>query len=286
MNIKEILTAQISGISPKLLFYIAYLHNRGKLPNLNPPQNLSEILIRKVLDRELDSIAFLADKYAVRDYVKGRGLDDILPRLIGVWDNACDVDFNSLPEKFALKMNFGAGMNIICPDKSKIQEEEVKEQLEKWLESGKSGYAEYHYDLIPRKIICEEWIDDGSGCFPTDYKFMCINGKVHCVLVCHGRGSDEASFFPYDVVTWKPLQEYYKVKLHDTVPAPNNIKQMVEIAERLSEGMDFVRVDLYSNGTSVWFGEMTLTPSGCILHRWTDYAIEQMGGIYKKQSIE
>ena len=55
---------------------------------------------------------------------------------------------------------------------------------------------------------------------------------------------------------------------------------MISTAERLADGIDLVRVDLYSNGSRIWFGEMTLTPAGCIFHRWTQKALDDMGDIY------
>lgn len=41
---------------------------------------------------------------------------------------------------------------------------------------------------------------------------------------------------------------------------PQNWNRMVEIARKLSEGFDYVRVDLYSLGNKILFGEMTFTP--------------------------
>jgi hypothetical protein len=37
---------------------------------------------------------------------------------------------------------------------------------------------------------------------------------------------------------------------------------MLEIAEALSRGFDFVRVDLYNFDGQIYFGEMTCTPAG------------------------
>ena len=37
---------------------------------------------------------------------------------------------------------------------------------------------------------------------------------------------------------------------------------MLDIARRLSEGMNFVRVDLYIHNHQVYFGEITLHPGG------------------------
>ena len=43
-----------------------------------------------------------ADKYLVRDYVKGVGLGKILIPLVGAWDRADDIPFDDLPDQFVL----------------------------------------------------------------------------------------------------------------------------------------------------------------------------------------
>ena len=72
-----------------------------------------------------------------------------------------------------------------------------------------------------------------------------------------------------------------KQKKSELVSKPANLTQMLECAKKLASGIDMVRVDLYSNGNKIWFGEMTLTPDGCIFRRWTQKAINEMGEYYR-----
>lgn len=267
----------------RLAFLISYVHNRHRLPHFNNPKDLSEIWIKRVLDGEINKIYYLADKYAVRDYVKNKGLESILTQELGVYENAADIDFGSLPNQFALKANFGAGRNLICTDKSKLDIETARKQIDVWLKPSIYSFSERHYNLIPKKIVCEAFINDGSGGFPVDYKFMCINGKAHCILACSGREKEHADYLPYSI-NWKPKYDYYRnyPSNINILKEPSNLKDMIEVAEKLAKDIDLVRVDLYSNGKQIWFGEMTLTPSGCIFHRWSDKAIVEMGKIYRK----
>ena len=283
MNIKDSLLRFFGRCSKngKMAFVLPYIHHRHKFPNLKNPKDLSEIWIKRVLDGKVNELSWLADKYAVRKYVQDKGLSDILSPLIAVYDSPQDIDFSELPNRFALKANFGAGYNIICKDKAKLNLQEVKKQVETWFEPKHYSESEQHYNLIPKRIVCEEFIDDGTDDFPVDYKFMCIRGKVHCVLCVSGREEGHGVFFPYNT-KWEPLYDYFPKryvpkKLH---PRPANLPDMITVAERLAEGIDLVRVDLYSNGSRIWFGELTLTPSGCIFHRWTQKAIDEMGEIY------
>ena len=55
----------------------------------------------------------MVDKYEVKDYVsKIIGNDFVIPTL-GVYDKFDDIDFNVLPDKFALKVNHGWKMNLL-----------------------------------------------------------------------------------------------------------------------------------------------------------------------------
>lgn len=268
----------------KLSFVVSYLHNRCRLPNLKHPKDLSEIWIKRVLDGKVNELWYLADKYEVRKYVTEKGLEKILTPLIAVYESADEIDFDVLPERFALKANFGAGRNIICTDKSKLNKEECREKVRAWLKPGQYSVAERHYNLIPKKFVCEEFIDDGTGGFPVDYKFMCIHGKVHCILGVNGREEGHGSYLPY-TPDWHPIREYFRGDSTATelLPRPANLKKMISVVETLAGDIDLVRVDLYSNGSRIWFGEMTLTPSGCIFHRWTQRALNEMGKIYRKE---
>lgn len=266
----------------KMSFVVSYLHNRHRLPKLNHPTDLSEIWIKRVLDGKVNELWYLADKYEVRKYVTEKGLDNILTPLIAVYESADEIDFDVLPDRFALKANFGAGRNIICTDKTKLNKENCREKVRAWLNPRQYSVAERHYNLIPKKFICEEFIDDGTGGFPVDYKFMCIHGKVHCILGVSGREQGHGSYMPY-TTDWQPIQEYYRGNSTATelLPKPENLEEMIRVAEQLAEGIGLVRVDLYSNGSRIWFGEITLTPGGCIFHRWTQKALDEMGKLYR-----
>lgn len=273
------------GNNGTIAMVACYIHNRKRIPNFKHPRDISEIWIKSVLDGAVKKNYFLADKYAVRTFIENKGMQDLLTPLLGVYSNADEIDFSSLPSRFALKMNFGCGMNLICKDKTKFDFENAKILLTKWMGTQLSG-LEQHYNQIERKIICEAYIDDGSGFFPTDYKFMCLGGKVFCVLACSERDGEHSNYLPYSL-DWQPLMHYWKnVDYSHVIQKPNNLDKMIEIAKKLAENIDLVRVDLYSNGEKIWFGEMTLTPSGCVFHRWTDKAIIDMADFYKKNKTQ
>lgn len=90
------------------------------------------------------------DKYTVRDYVEKCGLGESLVKLYGVYDSIDDVNFDELPEKFALKMNNGSGCNILCRDKSELDVKAIKKQFRREF---KRNYY-YTYCEWATKISC------------------------------------------------------------------------------------------------------------------------------------
>lgn len=280
--LNKIISRIISKVSPRMHFCLAYYHHRHRWPNLKAPKDLSELWIKRLLDGEINQYYKLADKYLVREYVKECGCEEILTGLIGCYSKGEELDFDILPQKFALKANWGAGMNLICTDKSKYAEKEIRNQIDLWLSGPKYAFSERHYNLITRRIVCEEFIDDGTEGFPIDYKFICLKGEIKAILVCNDRESGHADYIPYNI-NWKPLYDYCIAKHDDSelVKKPKNLSKMIECAKKLASGIDMVRVDLYSNGNRIWFGEMTLTPDGCIFRRWTQKAIDEMGIYYR-----
>lgn len=224
--------------------------------------------------------AYLADKYAVRDYVKQKGLDNLLTKLYGVWDDPDEIDFDSLPQGFAMKCNHGCDMNIICPYKSYLDIDETKAKLRKWLDQKyEFRYEQQYYHIKPR-IICEELIPyNADGTFPADYKIHCANGRPVFIQACFERSDEDEGRRVIYSLDWKDLHyvkkdEYYS---EEGLPRPKHLKEMLEYAAILSSGLKYARVDFYDSDDRVIFGEITLTPFGGWLTYFTQEALNVMG---------
>ena len=96
-----------------------------------------------------------------------------------------------------------------------------------------------------------------------DYKFYCINGTPVYVIVYTDRvpNSHDMKRTIYDM-DWQLHQEFlgrYAVA-GPSLPKPKCFEKMKEMAERLSYGFPFVRIDFYDINDKPVFGEMTFTP--------------------------
>ena len=103
--------AALSYVSPRWNTKLLFLRKFGRLPELKHPQTLNEKLLKQKLEHfGTDPVVRrCADKYRVRDYVDGCGCGGTLNRLLAVYDRPEDIDWDALPERFAVKWNFGCG---------------------------------------------------------------------------------------------------------------------------------------------------------------------------------
>lgn len=236
----------------------------GSELNLSNPRTFSERLQwLKLFDRN-PLYTQLVDKYAVREYVKEAIGEEYLIPLLGVYDHPDDIDFNSLPDQFVLKCNHNSGLGMcICKDKNKLDIEKVKNELNKGL---KQDYyltcREWPYKDVPRKIICEKFMQDSKQSDLIDYKIMCFNGEPKYTYVCSDRFTDDGlkiTFFDND---WNVVNIRRKNKKTDTsIKKPVKFDDMLVIARKLSKGIPFSRIDLYEINGRVYFGEITFFPA-------------------------
>lgn len=82
----------------------------------------------------------------------------------------------------------------------------------------------------------------------TDYKFYCYNGVADCVMVCLERNTGDTKFYFFDK-EWNRKRYNKRRRLapeNFTLPNPKHIDEMSKIAEKLSKGYPYVRIDLYA----------------------------------------
>ena len=211
---------------------------------------------------KMDLVSKCAGRVGVRDYLKDNGLEDLLIKTYGVYDKFDDIDFDKLPNQFAMKCAHGCAMNYICFDKSKIDINALRKQFNKWLKTnyGKKT-VELHYSKIKPQIIIEELMLE-EGKLPTEYKIHVYNGKAKNMYVVTSRGIDIRYNNYY--IDWTPFdgsQFNGWQKTDYPLKKPSNWSKMVEVAELLASPFPFVRVDLYNINGKIYFSEMTFTPA-------------------------
>lgn len=223
-----------------------------------------------------------ADKYRVREYLEQKGCGDILNELYGVYDNALEIDFEKLPNKFALKCNHGSGMNVVCEDKKTLNIPATVTKLNEWLAFQFGRGVEWQYKSIDRKIIVEKYLEGKSGIM-MEYQVFCFNGKPVMILVRNDLRCSSAdqhietfavSYTPdWERVYYRKDEEQYQIALSK----PHNYEKILNYAIRLSADFPQVRVDFYELDDVLIFGEMTFSSHGNILDNYKQEVLDMLG---------
>lgn len=227
--------------------------------NLDNPQTFAEKIQWMKLYEHDERLVVCADKYAVREIIKNKIGEEYLIPMPYVWDSGEQIDFSVLPEKFVLKPNNSSGRVIICKDKSKFNEQSFRKTIKKWEKENLTRMTgEWVYEKIPFKIVCEEYLADGI----VDYKMYFADGEFICTQIITGR-QEKSKQFGYFDDKWELLdiRRYNHKRFDVDIKKPENYEEMLSIAQKLSQGFKFIRVDLYYVNNKVYFGELSFYPN-------------------------
>jgi|GEM_PF-6426286 len=102
---------QPSQLEKEKTFLKKQFLKRMKTPlNLENPQTINEKIQWLKLYNRHPIHTLCADKYRVREFVKDRVGENYLIPLLGVYNCADEIDFDKLPNQFALKANHGSAI--------------------------------------------------------------------------------------------------------------------------------------------------------------------------------
>ena len=254
---------KIDDVNYIRLFF--YYNNMKYEIDLENPQTFNEKLQWLKLHDRKPEYTKMVDKYAAKEWVANViGEKYVIPTL-GVYDSFDEIDFEKLPEQFVLKCTHDSGSTIICHDKSTFDFDAAKEKLNKHLSINYYYVGrEYPYKDVKPRIIAEKYMINGiDNRELIDYKFMCFDGKVKSIFTCTERFSEAGLKVTFFDNNWNrmPFERHYPASTN-YIEKPNSFNEMIELAERLSSGIPFVRVDFYEVNNQPYFGEMTFYPGG------------------------
>ncbi|MCJ7657240.1 MAG: hypothetical protein MUO55_05620, partial [Candidatus Atribacteria bacterium] len=232
--------------------------------NLKNPKSYNEKIVWKKINDRNPLLPITADKYKVRSYIKKvlgeEKVKEILIPLLYVTDQPETIPFERLPSAFIVKPNHASGL-IIIVENGHFNKKEIIKTCRRWL---KTTYGleklEWAYQPIKRKIIIEKLLRDDDGNIPNDFMFYMFHGKCKLVLVDFDRmNNPSGSYFDkkWDFISVKKPH----VLQGPIIQKPKNYEIMLELAEKLAEAFDFVRIDFYNLNGKIYIGELTHYPT-------------------------
>ena len=254
---------KLKVIPDELYLRILYRVRTGKKLNLKSPKSFNEKLQWLKLNYRKPIQTQMVDKYEVKDYVKSLIGDEFVIPTIGVWDTFEEIDFESLPDSFVLKCTHDSGGLVICKDKSQLDWNSVGRRIKRSLK--KNYYwnsREWPYKNVQPRIMMEPYLVDetansmGLKQLPV-YKFFCFSGNPYMIqTIQNDKLPDESIDYFNCNWEWLNLRQNHP-NSKNRMPAPERLAEMVKIAEKLSQGFPFIRVDLYQVNGKVFFSEYT-----------------------------
>lgn len=244
----------------------------------NPKTFNEKIQYLKLLERKPEYTT-MVDKYAAKKWIADRVGEQYVPKLLGVWSRAEDIDYDSLPQRFVLKTTHDSGGVIVVRDKADLDKgnaldkhnlafdrEGVKAFLNGHLKTNHYKYfREWVYKNVPPRIIAEEFLDPNkeSERSPDDFRLFCFNG-IPQVAYIDKTWFDGRHVTHYSLPEWEKLPIIKKDCIVDNTPEPRPamLDEMIEIAKKLSKDLPFLRVDFFLSDNKIYVGEVTFFPVG------------------------
>ncbi len=241
---------------------MVYKIKTGKRLNIKNPQGFNDKLNWLKLYEKNPEYTNYVDKLAVREIIKEKLGEEYLFPLLGFWKNFDEIPFEELPDKFVLKCNHDSGSVKLIKDKKNINKQELKKFFDGRLKLNPFYVGrEYPYKNVKPCIIAEKHMEtlDESGI--NDYKFFCFNGKPEIMFVATDRATDVK--FDFFDMEFNHLDIY---NIHENsdkqINKPACFNVMIELCEKLTKGMKFVRLDFYEIDGKVYLGEFTFFHGG------------------------
>jgi TupA-like ATPgrasp len=283
---QRVLTSTVEAVLPEPAIIAIKTSGRyktefGVFPNLIRPKTFNEKVVHRMVFDRRPILARLQDKYAVRDYVREKIGDAVLPKLYWVTKNPADIPFDELPDKFVVKPTHGSHWVYLVADKTSMDRRDLVDTCISWLNQNYYYvFWEWTYKHIEPRIIVEQFVSDGRGLVPTDYKFYVFDGRVYMIQVDGERFADHwrARYGR----SWNKLEVESRYKnFEGELPRPEHLDEMIEYAEILSGDLDFIRVDLYDTETQAYFGEITVYPAAGTESFYPRQFDRYLGGLWK-----
>lgn len=274
----------LKNLSDEAYLSLIYRKRFGKSIDLKKPQGFNEKLQWLKINQRTSLMTICADKARVREYIQATIGDKYLIPLVGIYEQWEDIEWNSLPEQFAMKANNSSGMNIICKDKNKLNTTDVALEVNSWFK--KNYYydkREWQYKNITPRIVVEELLLDSSYNVPSDIKVHCFkqaNDNFEFIIqVDEDRfGEHKQAYFDEN---WQQLDIEFssksfktKSKLSSDTERPPLLGEVLKLAKSVAKPFCYSRIDFFIVEDKIYFGEVTFHHHSGFSHISSNWDLE------------
>ena len=203
-------------------------------------------------------VAYLSDKELVKRHIGKIVGDEYNVPTLAILRSPEEVDSFVFPRRCVIKPTHASGEYIARKRGEPLDLARIKGWFE--LSYYQASLEPNYRHLIP-KVIVEPFVFGKNDA--RELKIMCVGGKVRSINCISGR------FATYSVVyydaDWNEV--HYNVVPKSTprkFERPENLPEILAVAERLARDFFFTRIDFYLDGNSFKCGEITHCSGGAM----------------------
>lgn len=245
-------------VGDKLSSFIIFWVHQGRRPRRSG-HSLNDLVYSIKSSDEICSPlrGFVSDKEFSKMYVASKIGDKYNVPTVCILKSKREVDDYEFPADVIVKPTHMSGAYIFSQANCQIDKSKVKS----WFDVNYYNWTrEYNYKHLKPKVIVEPVLFSGSAC--DDYKVFCLAGEPRFIKVDLSRHAGHRSII-YDIY-WKKIPVMFStsgVRAYEgDVEKPKNLDDIIAISKKLSEDFSFCRIDCYTDGDSLYVGEITNTP--------------------------
>lgn len=247
---------------PRVVWFAARRSlRRGRLPSVGDPRSGDDKFIwRKVFDRD-QRLVRLVDKIAVKAWVAEAVPDLSVPRPLWAGTDPAAIPDAVLAGPVAVKANHGCGTNLFFPagvsDRPALEAE-----ARRWLALRHGARRmEWAYSGVTPQILVEELLCADRPEVLQELKFYTFGPRIERLIQIVDRfGTMKAARYDADAggkLIDQPVPAEVSPRLW-TGGLPASAARAGAIARHIGAMFDHMRVDLLTDGETVWMGEMTV----------------------------
>ena len=218
--------------------YFVHAVRHRRLLHLRQPRTFSEKLAwRMVYDRR-DMFRTTCDKMAMKELARERVGDVVrVPQTIWTGTNVAELASVDLPEHWIIKPNHRSGLVHFGHGAADVAE--LVRVTDGWLDE-------------------ENWQKMGEWAYSFAESTQYLEFSADGFSIHAGRFENHRRYIFYRDFTRVQAQFVGDTLDPDeNFEKPKDYDRMIEAAERIAAGFDYLRVDLYYVGGEIWFGETT-----------------------------
>lgn len=226
----------------------------------NPKTHNERVMNKKYTDRN-PLLTLTSDKIRVKEYVdKVLGENDLFSqRIYSGYD--LDECHKHLTESCVIKMNNASGRNLFITSDEKRGHAINYIKQNGWM-TKPYGFdkGEWGYNNIVAGVVVEN-IEFFKA--HDNYRFLCFNGEPEYVQIHNyelSGGTHKKNYCTTYDKNFNFVDVIYKDQKNTKVEKSVFFDEMIGMARKLSNGLDFVRVDFMCDDKKLFFGEMTHYP--------------------------